>query len=88
MELKETIEPTLRMVIFAQKLRDSGSREHARRIRLAKLIADIANSIIAREVTKATSLSSSDPAHMTWKEVGDALGLSKSAAFTRYGKRN
>jgi hypothetical protein len=85
LDIKEKFEPTLRMAIFVQKLRDSGSREHARRIRLAKKIADIANSVIAHEARTANSLSFSDPAHLSWQQIADALEISKNAAYTRYG---
>lgn len=81
----ETLEETLRLAVFVAKLRDAGTREHGRRIRLGKKIVDLGNSIIAREVRKATSLPKSDPESMSWQEVADSLDLSKSATFTRYG---
>lgn len=82
----EVLETGLRLIVFATKLRDAGTREHSRRIRIAQKIIDLANSVIAEEVRTANSLNKSDPEYMSWQQVADALDISRTAAFTRYGK--
>ena len=80
-------EKILRAAIYIGRLRDSGERAHAYRIRVAKRLSDIIDSFVAEEVCRATSVSKNDPAKMTWDQVGQALEISRSAAFSRYGKK-
>lgn len=87
MEIVEKLEDTLRLAIAVTKLRESGSREHRRRIRIAKQIVDLANAVIAKEVRAAIDEPVGDKARMTWREVADTLDISPSTAFNRYGGR-
>ena len=85
LEIATRVEDTLRLAIAVAKLRESGTREHRRRIRIAKLIADLANKVIAHEVREAINEPEGDPAKMSWQQIADTLEISKSAAYNRYG---
>jgi hypothetical protein len=88
LEIVEKVEDTLRLAIAVGRLRNSGSREHRRRIRIAKQISDLANKVIAYEVRAAISEPAGDSARMSWQEIADTLEISKTAAYTRYGVKN
>lgn len=77
----------LKAAIYLSRLRDSGSRDHVYRLRVASKLIEILNSFIADEVRAATNENPSDPAYVSWQGVGDVLGISKSAAYARYGKK-
>lgn len=55
------------------------------RLRLAARIVETMNEYIAETVLE--SVDHTKPGHMTWEKVGEVFGLSKSAVFSRYGKR-
>lgn len=78
-------ERILRAAILVGRLRDSSNRSHALRIKTAQLLSSLIDQFIATEVERATTISKSDPAHLTWTEIGQCLNLSRSAAYTRYG---
>jgi DNA invertase Pin-like site-specific DNA recombinase len=85
LEIVEKFEDTLRLAIAVTKLRESGGREHRRRIRIAKQIVDLANAVIAKEVRAAIEEPVGDRSRMTWQEVADTLKISKTTAYNRYG---
>lgn len=80
-------ERLLRAAIFVSRLRDSNSRAHAYNLRAAQKIIDIMGNFIAEEVQEAVKENDTDPAHLSWVEIGQCLNLSKSAAYARYGKK-
>jgi hypothetical protein len=80
-------EVLLRAAIYLSRLRDSGSRDHAYRLRVAKKLIDLVNAFVADEAKAATEVSKKDPAYLSWEQVGQCLDLSKSAVYARYGKK-
>lgn len=80
-------EKILRAALYVARIRESSDRAHVYRIRAAKKLSDIVDSFVAEEVRRATSTSKTDPAHMSWSEVGSALEISKGAAYNRYGDK-
>jgi hypothetical protein len=80
-------EKILRAALYIARIRESNDRAHAYRIRAAKKLSDIVDSFVAEEARRATSTTETDPAHMSWAQVGQALDISKSAAYNRYGEK-
>lgn len=76
----------LTAAIYLAKLRDSGCRDHAYRLRVASKLRNLIDAFIADEVRAATEKNKSDPAYLSWTKVGELLNLSRSAAYTRYKK--
>lgn len=73
---------------YLATIRDSNSNAHALRLRCAKRVLDAVNIFIYEEVNRATHKSRTDESSMTWGEVGQVLGLSKSATYARYGGKS
>lgn len=80
-------EKLIRIGVVISQLLESSSREHNSRIKLAKKAINILNDFIEFEVHAANNLPKEDPAHMSWEKIGNAVGLSRSAAYTRYGAK-
>jgi hypothetical protein len=78
-------EKLLQAAININRIREASPRAHAYRIKLAKRTIDLLNDFIATEVQAAVSEPKGHPAKMTWEQIGQALNLSKSASFTKYG---
>src|SRR5947208_994303 len=76
-------EKILRAALYIARIRESSDRAHAYRIRAAKKLSDIVDNFVAEEVRRATSINKTDPAHMSWEQVGQALEISKGAAYNR-----
>lgn len=74
-----------KLLDLIEKMSKAAEHHHSHKIRCAKKATDLLNEIIAHEVKKANSLPRNAPGHMSWNEVADALELSKTAAFHRYG---
>lgn len=81
------MERLLSALIFIAKVRDAGPNRHEYRIRCAKKARDAIDAFIVNEVRTANSKSTKDPTHLSWARIGEALDLSRSAAFARYGKK-
>lgn len=81
------MERLLSALIFLAKVRDANPNRHEYRIRCAKKARDAIDAFIVTEVRTANSKSVKDPTHLSWARIGEALDLSRSAAFTRYGKK-
>ena len=77
----------LRIAILIARLRESNNCHHAHRIRLAQRIVDATNIFIAEEVRRANNKKPTDPNYMSWAKIGQAVGLSRNAAYTRYGDK-
>jgi hypothetical protein len=67
------------------KLKSTHESAHSLRIKLASKIVDSVNAFICDEVLDAVD--KTRPNHMTWEQVGNVMGLSKSAVFSRYGTK-
>jgi hypothetical protein len=80
-------EVLLRAAIYLSRLRDSGSRDHAYRLRVASKLQQLVSNFIAAEAKAATETNKKDPAYLSWEQVGQCLDLSKSAVYARYGKK-
>lgn len=81
-------ERILRAALYIARLRESSPRAHAYRIRTAKRLCDLIEGFIAEEVHRATSLSKSDPASMSWSDISQTLEVTKSKAFRMYSETN
>lgn len=82
------MERILSAIIFLSKVRDANQNRHEYRIRCAKKARDAIDSFIMSEVRAANAKPLKDPSHLSWGRIGEALDLSRSAAFTRYGKKD
>lgn len=58
---------------------------HSIRIKLAARAVDSLNAFICAEVLDAVD--KTRPGYMTWDQIAETMGLSKSAAWSRYGKK-
>lgn len=69
------------------QIEDSEENAHAYRIRRANEAIDVLHGLIAREVHLAINAPKGSRRKLSWAEIAQALGISKSAAFARYGKK-
>lgn len=83
----KSIDAMLRAAILLARLRQASPNSHELRIRYAIQVRKIVDSFIAEEVRTANSLPEDDPSHMSWTKVGQAVELSRSAAYARYGAK-
>lgn len=75
--------------MFANKIRSVSERNHLLRLRIAYRIQKLAENIIRDEVAAAQSKNRSDPAYLSFTQIGEVLGITRTAAFARYGgKKN
>lgn len=81
------MEKMLRAAILISKIRQTGSNAHKIRLRYAYKLGEVIDSFIAEEAREATKKSPTDPSHLSWAQVAQALETSKSTAFRRYGEK-
>lgn len=81
----EQREKMIRVGVLVSRLLESSNREHCSRIRMAKKAIDILSAFIETEVYTANNLPKNDSARMSWDQIAQALGISKTAAYARYG---
>lgn len=84
--MAEQKEKMLRAAILISKIRAASPNHHALKIRYAKRLSDLVESFIAQEAREATRKAESDPAHLSWAQVAQAVETSKSTAFRRYNE--
>lgn len=87
METVEVIDKLVRIAIFIARIKATSERDHFNRIRLAHRARKVIDAFIAEEVEASQSVGKSDPAYLTWDRIGEAVDISRSAAYTRYGKK-
>lgn len=80
-------EKLLTAAIYIERVRQSSSRSHEYRIRTASKIRALVDDFIAVEVQTAVSKPKDDSSYMSWQKIADTLGISKTAAYTRYGPK-
>lgn len=78
-------ERILRAFMHLARVRDSSERAHAYRIRTIKRLCDLLEGFLAEEIRRATSLPKGDDARVSWQQVANALEVSKTTAWNRYG---
>jgi hypothetical protein len=83
----EQREKLIRGGAFLSRLLETSRGSHCERIRLAQTIVDILNAFIETEVFDANKLPKTDPNYMSWNDIGGVLGISKTAAYSRYGAK-
>lgn len=76
-----------RVTKLLDQIEDSDENAHAYRIRRANEAISILHSFIAGEVQSAVNARRGSISKMSWAEIAQALDISKSAAFARYGKK-
>lgn len=81
-------EKLLRTVKLAKKLQEASEIRHEERIKRAAELVEVLNSFIAEEVQKATALPPRNPNRLSWEKVAKCLGISKTAAYTRYKSKS
>lgn len=80
-------EKVARAAMFVAKIRDSSPSNHHERLMYAKKLRDLVDDFIVEEVVKANSKSKDDKNYMSWEKIGETLGRSRSAVFTKYGSK-
>ena len=82
-----TEDKLLRVLTFVSRIREAPTQNHVLRLKLASVVSKAIDSFIQDEVQKAQSRPQKDPCHLSWAQIGDLLDLSRSAAYSRYGKK-
>lgn len=77
----------MRAGIFIARIRESETNSHAVKLRAANLALKAIEAYIADEVQNSQTHPKNSPLYLSWDHIGQALDISKSAAFARYGKR-
>jgi hypothetical protein len=80
-------EKLIRAGAFLSRLLETSRGSHCERIRLAQKMVDILNVFIETEIFDANNLPKADPNYMSWNDIGGVLGISKTAAYSRYGAK-
>jgi hypothetical protein len=71
--------------IFVARARETEETRHELRLFYAKKAREAVDAFIAEEVHAANSKPTQDSNHLSWAKIGQILGLSKTAVFTKYG---
>lgn len=78
----------LRAATFIARVNESSPNAHAIKIRYAHMAKRILDDFIADEAKMANGQPQDSDAFMSWADVGKTLGISRSAAYARYGGRD
>ena len=73
---------------FLKEIDGSIVQDHSFRIECARKAIDALNAFVENEVRVANSLPRNAPGYLSWDAIAKALGVSKTAAYVKYGGKN
>lgn len=77
----------MRAAVFIAKLSEASENAHAIKLRYACMALKVINAFIAEEVHASQKHRKGSQFYLSWAQIGRALEISRSAAYTRYSQK-
>jgi hypothetical protein len=76
----------LKAAAMLSRISETVETNYVERLKKANLAQKAIDEFIEAEVARAKRHPHGAALHVSWDQIGEAFGLSKSAAYSRYGK--